>query len=515
MRCPFCGNEDTQVKDSRPTEDNSAIRRRRQCPNCGARFTTFERVQLRELTVLKSNDKRETFDRDKLLRSMTIALRKRPVDPDRVERVVNGIVRRLESSGESEIPTKLIGELIMDALASLDSVAYVRFASVYRDFREAQDFEKFIEKLGTLADKSTRVSKLAEIALEMSGADGVDKQQVDRASHIAKADLASEMIKDGKEFTLLQGLIGSCYASESGEDPEIITAILEQYMPRSPGDGLPTTELGTALSIADRIDTITGCFLAALVPTGSQDPYALRRQANGLLRLLEARPGVSIRRLLEVALDGYIDGGFADADNRSDAFDRLIGFFQSRMALYLKDRGIDYDIVSAVTAVAWENPGVAWERARVIQSLRGDIAFELLVTGAKRVSNILDDSMKRFGLEWPELEAAFQGSGELAPGVRIDPDGFEEASGKALYQEVRSAVPTLRERDSARDEKAILSALSGLGPAIDRFFDDVLVNSPDADVRLRRHHFLAGVFAIFAKYADLSHIVESGSQPPE
>ena len=148
MRCPFCGNEDTQVKDSRPAEDNSAIRRRRQCPNCGARFTTFERVQLRELTVLKSNDKRETFDRDKLLRSMTIALRKRPVDPDRVERVVNGIVRRLESSGESEIPTKLIGELIMDALASLDSVAYVRFASVYRNFREARDFEEFIGKLG-------------------------------------------------------------------------------------------------------------------------------------------------------------------------------------------------------------------------------------------------------------------------------------------------------------------------------------------------------------------------------
>ena len=146
MRCPFCGNEDTQVKDSRPTEDNSAIRRRRQCPNCGARFTTFERVQLRELTVLKSNGKRESFDRDKLLRSMTIALRKRPLDADRLERVVNGIVRRLESSGESEIPTKLIGELIMDALKSLDPVAYVRFASVYRNFREARDFEAFIEE---------------------------------------------------------------------------------------------------------------------------------------------------------------------------------------------------------------------------------------------------------------------------------------------------------------------------------------------------------------------------------
>ncbi len=148
MRCPFCGNEDTQVKDSRPTEDNSAIRRRRQCPNCGARFTTFERVQLRELTVVKSTGKREPFDRDKLLRSMTTALQKRQVDPDRVERVVNGIVRRLESSGESEIPTKLIGELVMDALATLDQVAYVRFASVYRNFREARDFEEFIGKLG-------------------------------------------------------------------------------------------------------------------------------------------------------------------------------------------------------------------------------------------------------------------------------------------------------------------------------------------------------------------------------
>ncbi len=147
MRCPFCGNDDTQVKDSRPTEDSNAIRRRRQCVNCGARFTTFEWVQLRELTVVKSNGKRETFDRDKLLRSMTIALRKRPVERDRVERVVNGIVRRLESSGESEIPTTLVGQLIMDALASLDQVAYVRFASVYRNFREARDFEEFIEKL--------------------------------------------------------------------------------------------------------------------------------------------------------------------------------------------------------------------------------------------------------------------------------------------------------------------------------------------------------------------------------
>lgn len=144
MRCPFCGHSDTNVKDSRPTEDNTAIRRRRACPDCGARWTTFERVQLRDLLVIKHNGQRAAFDRDKLERSMHIALRKRPVDPDRVDRVVSGIVRRLESSGESEISSDAIGEAVMDALAGLDSVAYVRFASVYKNFREAKDFEDFI-----------------------------------------------------------------------------------------------------------------------------------------------------------------------------------------------------------------------------------------------------------------------------------------------------------------------------------------------------------------------------------
>ena len=147
MRCPSCNSLDTQVKDSRPTEDSAVIRRRRVCIACNFRFTTFERVQLRELTVIKRNGRRVPFDRDKLVRSLQISLRKRPVDPERVERVVNGIVRRLESSGESEIPSTQIGELVMDALRALDPVAYVRFASVYRNFREARDFEEFISDL--------------------------------------------------------------------------------------------------------------------------------------------------------------------------------------------------------------------------------------------------------------------------------------------------------------------------------------------------------------------------------
>ena len=152
MRCPFCGHNDTQVKDSRPTEDNAAIRRRRFCPSCGARFTTFERVQLRELTVLKKSGKRAPFERDKLDRSIQVSLRKRPVDQDRVERMVTGIVRRLESMGESEIPSSVIGEMVMDSLGNLDPVAYVRFASVYKNFREAKDFEDFVEDLGRSED---------------------------------------------------------------------------------------------------------------------------------------------------------------------------------------------------------------------------------------------------------------------------------------------------------------------------------------------------------------------------
>jgi transcriptional repressor NrdR len=147
MRCPYCGSLETQVKDSRPTEDASSIRRRRVCPDCGGRFTTFERVQLRELTVVKKSGRRVPFDRDKLMRSLEIALRKRPVEGERVDRMVNGIVRQLESQGDSDVPSDRIGELIMEGLRSLDGVAYVRFASVYRNFRETSDFNMLIEEL--------------------------------------------------------------------------------------------------------------------------------------------------------------------------------------------------------------------------------------------------------------------------------------------------------------------------------------------------------------------------------
>ena len=148
MRCPFCGHAESQVKDSRPSEDGGAIRRRRLCPECGGRFTTFERVQLRELTILKRSGRRTPFERDKLARSISIAIRKRPIDPERVERMISTIVRQLESMGETELPSSAVGELVMKQLKELDDVAYVRYASVYRDFRETQDFARFLGEEG-------------------------------------------------------------------------------------------------------------------------------------------------------------------------------------------------------------------------------------------------------------------------------------------------------------------------------------------------------------------------------
>ncbi|MEM1343037.1 MAG: transcriptional regulator NrdR [Pseudomonadota bacterium] len=147
MRCPYCGSTETQVKDSRPAEDYNAIRRRRHCPQCGGRFTTYERVQLRDLVVIKKNGRREEFDRDKLTRSIRIALQKRPIAPDRIEQTINGIIRRLESMGDADIPSERIGEIVMETLARIDTVAYVRFASVYRNFQEVADFEEFVSEL--------------------------------------------------------------------------------------------------------------------------------------------------------------------------------------------------------------------------------------------------------------------------------------------------------------------------------------------------------------------------------
>ncbi|UCH85218.1 MAG: glycine--tRNA ligase subunit beta [Candidatus Latescibacterota bacterium] len=365
----------------------------------------------------------------------------------------------------------------------------------------------FIEGLGTLGDKSRRLNSLALFINAMESRDErVPEAAVTRTAMIAKADLASEMVKDGKEFTKLEGLIGSHYASEAKEPNDVVAALREQYMPRTPSDPLPKTALGTLLSVSDRVDTITGCFLAGLVPTGSQDPYALRRQAAGLVRILEHRPALSIRPILRAAVDGYVGLGFCDGVVTTAVLDQLDDFLRVRTETFLKERGIAYDVVAAVGAVAWSRPGVAYERASAIRRLRGDRAFELLITGVKRVGNILSPDMKRFGADWNDIQAAFlkPGGGEFDRGL------FADDSEHRLYDAIREAIPTMMGHDEASDVPSILGVLSELGPDIDSYFDSVLVNCPDETLRQNRHRFLAAVFQLFSRYADFSFIVEEG-----
>ncbi len=372
----------------------------------------------------------------------------------------------------------------------------------------------FLEGMGSLRDKSDRVCRLAQFINENNG-DPVDDESIQRASRLAKADLASEMIKDGKEFTLLQGMIGSYYAEAGNEPVQIVDALREQYLPRFGGDALPAGRLGVLLSVADRLDTIAGCFLAGLVPTGSQDPYALRRQANGLVRILETRPAMRIDELIARAVDGYVGSGLADRDPSGPVIDQLAEFFKTRAAARLKEQGIVYDIVGAVSAVAWAVPGVALERARAFQELRGDEAFELLITGAKRVSNILQPEMRVLDVGWPALKEAFEGSGALSETIRFDAGAFTDDPERQLAELIRQTIPSLVRYENSSDSRSILRALSELGPSIDEYFDRVLVNCPEADLKANRHNFLAAVYSLFSRYADFSHIVEDGDVSAE
>lgn len=369
----------------------------------------------------------------------------------------------------------------------------------------------FIEGLGTLRDKADRILRLAQAVNRADGsAPPVSEEPLARAALLAKADLASEMIRDGKEFTRLQGVIGSYYARESGEPEEIAVALHEQYLPRFGGDDLPKSRLGLLLAVADRIDTITGCFLAGLAPTGSEDPYGLRRQANGLLRIMEVGRMARLEPLLAEAAGLYAASKLATAEQCARVTKDLAEFFKQRSAAFLKDSGIGPDVVAAVSAVAWGSPSVALGRARAFETLRGDRGMELLVTGAKRVGNILAPAMKVRGVEWRDLKEVFLGSGTLREGIRFERSAFQDEAEKQLADAVGAVVPPLERFDQSSDALSALRALAGLGPVIDDYFTRVLVNSPDPAVRANRHAFLAAVFALFSRFADFAHITEPG-----
>jgi len=242
----------------------------------------------------------------------------------------------------------------------------------------------------------------------------------------------------------------------------------------------------------------------------------------GLVRILEHTPTVAIKPLIQASVDAYVRMGLGGKRDPAEAVSQIEDFFRGRTETFLRDKGIAHDVVSAVSAVSWSTPGLALRRARAIQHLRGNRAFELLITGVKRVGNILSRNMKTYGAGWDVLEEAWLGSEALTPraadpGQRtarghfhFDPSLFEDEAEKLLCEEIGKAIPRMIESDSEGDFGSILTILSGLGPAIDHYFERVLVNCPDPALKANRHQFLAAAFGLFSRYADFSRIVEEG-----
>ncbi|MCK4775591.1 MAG: glycine--tRNA ligase subunit beta, partial [Candidatus Krumholzibacteria bacterium] len=372
----------------------------------------------------------------------------------------------------------------------------------------------WLEGFGSVADKTERLARLVPQLWRGGLGDGHSVPAAAlRAARLAKSDLVSEMIKDGKEFTLLQGLIGSHYSRACGEEREVVEAIGEHYKPRTPADTVPNSTLGAIVGVADRMDTICGCFLVGLVPSGSQDPYGLRRQANGLIRIVESvpLPGIEIDALIRRSVELYAAAGLAATEATERAAADVGAFFENRCETFLKERGIVYDVVSAVSSVSWMRPGVALTRAREIARMRGDEAFERLITGVKRVGNILSEDQRVYGASWDSIQGAFAGPGEGSDTNAYSTALFAEPAEQKLYEAVIDVLPRLVDFDRQHDFRSVLLTLSRLADPIDEYFDRVLVNCDDHRIRDNRHRFLASVFAVFSRYADYSYIVEESA----
>jgi glycyl-tRNA synthetase beta chain len=339
------------------------------------------------------------------------------------------------------------------------------------------------EGLGSLFDKTQRIKTLAGT---MAGSWCPDrKSQVERAALLCKADLASEMVRDGKEFTGLQGSIGGEYAREWGESPEIAEAIKEHYLPRFAGDRIPQTVPGAIVAIADRVDNIVGGFAAGKIPTGSEDPYALRRAANGIIRIL-----------LEMGLHASMTALFNESCRLMESFgvaggERLLGevlgYWVSRGDAYFAEKDVPYDIADAVLSVSFDDPIDAWKRCEALMKFRSDESFPALVIGFKRAANILKNTEEGIGLIPDAVTLAEEAERELM-------GACEDA-----WNRVDAAL-------SRTDYDGVISTQLGLRPAIDRFFDGVLVMDPDDGVRARRLAILRRVHALFLKAWDLSKI---------
>ncbi len=341
------------------------------------------------------------------------------------------------------------------------------------------------EKLGTMGEKARRIERAAARMAQRLSLEVEDT--VRKAAPLLKADLVTEMIQDGKEFTKLQGFIGREYAKRSGEPTEVSEAIFEHYLPRFAGDDLPKTPAGAILSVADKLDTIVGCFGIGLVPTGSQDPFALRRLARGVLRILrEKNWDADAGELAWISLAEY--GDKIPAEKRGSIDSAVRPFLDDRLKNHLVEEGLAYDSIDAALAVS-QKPSEVEERARAIDAFRGGPDFERLAIGYKRVANILKGIEKTGG---------------------VDPKRFAEAPEGALHEALVRASSDIARPLAERRYRDVMESLLGLRGVIDTFFDKVLVMAEDPKIRANRLALLGEVRDLFLRFADLSRIVIEG-----
>ncbi|MEO0004726.1 MAG: glycine--tRNA ligase subunit beta [candidate division WOR-3 bacterium] len=335
----------------------------------------------------------------------------------------------------------------------------------------------WIEGLSSYYEKTIRLRQLASFIAE--SVPDADKALLDRAAYLCKADLLTQLVRE-KEFTSLQGVMGGIYARLLGENEMVAQAIGEHYQPKGPDDGLPKTVLGGILSIADKIDNIIGTYLTGNIPTGSEDPFAVRRQASGLLLIiLENGWQIAVDELVQKGLELF---GRGDEKVR----DMVLQLLQERLAAILSEKGVRYDVANAVLKTVWHTPSEALARAQALQNLRTSLEFSRLVIGQKRVANIL--------------------RGQEVSGVP-EPKLFVDEAERVLWEKAREVEPELERMLRKRDYDAALKILLSLRESIDRFFDDVLVMCEDENLRLNRLRLLNLVRGLFARVADLSEIV--------
>ena len=372
----------------------------------------------------------------------------------------------------------------------------------------------WLEGLGTLADKAGRTASLAGwICRAWRPGDNDLVGRVERAARLAKADLASEMVKDGKEFTKLQGYIGREYARVSGEEDEVADAIFEHYLPRYSRDFLPSTDTGTLLALADRLDTIAGCFIQGFEPTGSQDPYALRRQAVGILRICsKGKIPLEIPEALAFGLVQYGEETVASSGRSPrELLEGMVDLFSQRLNTILRGEGYDYDLVAAVLTAPWRYPAVVEGMVQRLQEMRETGRLQDFVLAMKRIVNILPKEFRRPVTRGEGDSALAELAGRDAAGGSFDPDLFAEESEKALFDEASSAVGRLLSLETAELDSSV-EILSGLVPAVNAYFDEVLVNCEDESVRKNRIAFLLVLSRGSGRFCNFLEIVADQGQ---